>query len=415
MARIGSLTVDLTLKSAQFINDLSKSSREVARNTALMQRSVGTLTAGFGALFSAKLLRKIADVTTESLKLAASMHGPLADAATKSLTQFEELQHTLQLGLASGFLDQTNKGLVSTAENLRLAGEAGKTFGNILGKIAKAGGTFFGKELPAFIKEVTGLWNSLNDTVAAFNIGMDKFSDHAKTVQGLIKPEDTEIVLAYGTALELAAMEQESFWGATVTTTAAGEMLLRQSEAQMKIWENTSPLFAYELALRRIEAANLDGQTAAIAQSQAAAVLVNNYLELVDNVGQALGAVFKDSKAVAIAQTVINTAQAVMKTFAEYGATPWGFALAASVAAIGAAQIAAILSAEPGSGKSAAIKSKGSSSAPARAGSASRGGSNLQQSVNITIEGESFGPEHFKKLLAGLNGVLADGAVLRMN
>lgn len=44
----------------------------------------------------------------------------------------------------------------------------------------------------------------------------------------------------------------------------------------------------------------------------------------------------------AIKSTFINTREAVMKTFAKYGATPIGYAAAAAVAVLGAAQIAAI-------------------------------------------------------------------------
>ncbi len=80
-------------------------------------------------------------------------------------------------------------------------------------------------------------------------------------------------------------------------------------------------------------------------------------------------AIFGESKAGAI----VNTAQAVTATLAQYGATPWGFAAAAAAAAAGAAQIATIRSTSRGGGGSAAPVSVGgtgagaTTSAPAQA------------------------------------------------
>jgi len=45
-----------------------------------------------------------------------------------------------------------------------------------------------------------------------------------------------------------------------------------------------------------------------------------------------------------IAETIMNTATAVMKTMAVYGGTPWGIAMAAAVSAMGAAQVGIIAS-----------------------------------------------------------------------
>lgn len=75
----------------------------------------------------------------------------------------------------------------------------------------------------------------------------------------------------------------------------------------------------------------------------------SQWLAMGDTMVDTLGQVFGQSKEFAIAETLINTAQAVMKTLATYGATPWGFAAAAAVAAMGAAQIAKITSTKKGS------------------------------------------------------------------
>jgi hypothetical protein len=187
----------------------------------------------------------------------------------------------------------------------------------------------------------------------------------------------------------------------------------REQEALYK--SIATPLEEYRDRLKEIADAHVSGEMAARLHQAATANLVGSYFQLAENVGTALGVLFKDSKAVAIAQAVINTAQAITKTFAEYGATPWGFALAASMAAIGAAQIAAIVSAQPGGG-SKATKAGKSAAAPAAAGSASRGsGGRGSTAVNITLEGEGgFSKTQVRSLIGQINEAVGDGATLRV-
>jgi hypothetical protein len=149
-----------------------------------------------------------------------------------------------------------------------------------------------------------------------------------------------------------------------------------------------------------------------------ASQITMGWLSVAGVVGDALGTLFKDNKAVAIAQAVINTAQGITAALAQFP-PPLSFAMAAAQAAAGAAQIAVIASTNPGSGKkSAAVTGGGGSrSAPARAGSSSKGSggaSSLNQAVTLVIQGESFGPAHFRKMVDGLNGVIRDGATLRI-
>lgn len=63
---------------------------------------------------------------------------------------------------------------------------------------------------------------------------------------------------------------------------------------------------------------------------------------ILSDVSSTINSLFGESKAAAIASAIINTAQAVTKTLAQYGGTPWGFAAAAAAAAAGVAQIAAM-------------------------------------------------------------------------
>lgn len=94
----------------------------------------------------------------------------------------------------------------------------------------------------------------------------------------------------------------------------------------------------------------ISAETAAAAQVQAQAIAANAYLGLASQIAGAAQQIFGKSKLAAIASAIVNTAQAVTRTLAQYGGTPWGWAQAAAAAASGAAQIATIRSTNIGSG-----------------------------------------------------------------
>lgn len=89
------------------------------------------------------------------------------------------------------------------------------------------------------------------------------------------------------------------------------------------------------------------------------------------------------AKAFAVAQAIINTAQAITKTLAEYGATPWGLAQAAVAAAAGAAQIATIrrTSSRSSGGRAPSV----TGGQPATGGAAT--GSGEGRTVNLVMRG----------------------------
>lgn len=118
-------------------------------------------------------------------------------------------------------------------------------------------------------------------------------------------------------------------------------------------------------------------------------------------VGQLSGAfanLFKDNKAFAIANAVINTAEGITKALAQGGM--FGYIGAAAVAASGAAQIATIMSANPGGGSSVKAPSASGAAAP----QASTG-----HNVNVTLHGTSFGRDQIRELLDQINDYQADG------
>jgi len=147
----------------------------------------------------------------------------------------------------------------------------------------------------------------------------------------------------------------------------------------------------------------------AAAQQKATLVSLNAYAGMASGIAGNLSKLFGESKAFAIAQAVINTAEAVTKTLATYGATPWGIAAAAAAAAAGAAQIAAIKSSNKGGGgggSSAVSTDVGSS---AGSGGSSGSGTATQQSVFLQLNGSSFGREAVIGLIDEINAASRDG------
>ena len=104
-------------------------------------------------------------------------------------------------------------------------------------------------------------------------------------------------------------------------------------------------------------------------------------------------------KAIAVANAVINTAEGITKALAQGGI--FGFASAAAIGVAGAAQIASILSAQPGSSSVASVN-QGSAAQTAAAAPPQQA-----SSLNITIRGSGvLSVDDFAKQLAA---GLADG------
>jgi hypothetical protein len=115
-------------------------------------------------------------------------------------------------------------------------------------------------------------------------------------------------------------------------------------------------------------------------------------------VGQITGALagaFENNKAFAVANAVINTAEGVTKALAQGGI--FGFASAAAIGISGAAQIASILSAKPGSGSTAPVS--GASAAAAQNPAVSSG---AQQAATVVLRGQFFSAESVADLLKNL-------------
>lgn len=122
----------------------------------------------------------------------------------------------------------------------------------------------------------------------------------------------------------------------------------------------------------------------------------------------AMSKMFADNKAFAIANAIVNTAQAITRTLAQYGATPWGLAAAGVAAASGAAQIAAISSANRGGGSRPNVSGGGGSVRPQQP--------QQQQTLNLTLRGlnpnQLYTGEQVRELAEALVEYQRDGGRL---
>jgi cytochrome c556 len=169
-----------------------------------------------------------------------------------------------------------------------------------------------------------------------------------------------------------------------------------------------------QLAAQELKIAELR-RTGALTAVQGAALIqkslattASTYAGMAAQIAGNLQGLFGESKGFAIAQAIINTAEAVTKTLATYGATPWGLALAASAAAAGVAQVNAIRSTNKNGGGGGGGSFSGG--APATVETPKQ-----QQGVFISLQGELFGREQVRGLIEQINGAVADGAVLRVS
>lgn len=245
---------------------------------------------------------------------------------------------------------------------------------------------------------VLEMGNALDQQRMSLGLMLSPMEAHAAKLREIALAHDASVTAAQRDALAMQAY---------------GNALIAQNAA---MGLQADPIAQFMQAQRNLAVQQALNVNTTNGQIAAHAALAASTLDLAGQVTGAFAGLFKDNKALAVANAVISTAEAIVKTLAMYGATPWGIAAAAVAATVGAAQIATILSAEPGGSKSIkSPKSGKTSSAPANAGAASRGGGGLKQAVTINIKGESFGPEHFRRLVDGINGVIQDGAVLRIN
>ena len=116
---------------------------------------------------------------------------------------------------------------------------------------------------------------------------------------------------------------------------------------------------------------------------------------------------FRARQAAGVAQAVVNTAEGITRSLAAYGGTPLGWAAAAAVGVAGAAQIASILSASPGSAQRPSVG--------ADRGTVEAEGQQAQQPQQRTLliqgvdPGQMFSGEQVRDLMDRIGEAQRDG------
>ncbi len=437
MAQIGSLSVNLELNSASFISDLGKSAQAVAKNTADMTAQLGSLHSSFDSVaklasglfagdFGLRAIDRLKQLVEGSLDLAKTMGGDLGDAAEKVQRDMASFKDAFDFGIAQGFIQGLNEKLHITQGDLNDVTVAGKKFGLAIGEGTGEAITAVKELLPYLDKIETTLeivalaasqqWSALG-TIAL------NYANSLKQVDA-----NTTLVAEHITQFNAAFKELTDeggagagFWQAVVTPTKEWSDALKALPAIIKSIE--SPLDVYKQRLQDIGYLTGKGLTdtqAFKAQEAAVASLADSVGAGLTQITGNLAGAFKDNKAIAIANAVVNTAAGITKAFADPKLLfPLDFAVAASVAAAGAAQIATIESASPGTSTKPSVSGGGAgsistSSAPVAggAGQAAGAAAGQQQSIFIQLQGQSFNRDQVASLVTSINQYIADGGKL---
>lgn len=398
---IGGLRVDLQLNSAAFIRDIAKTNQAIASNTKAMQTSLTRLRttansvgAAFTGWLTIRAARRVINFLDQSIELAGKLDNELGRTARAFATQAEAMNNAFKLGLAKGFMESLSKGATESVNQLERLAKAGEIAGNIVGTAFMVVVDVFTILIPEAINLSIQFINKFiegaNKVLAwgqAFDnlFGLNKNFGQIPTVPSLSLDLAGSAQIA-ADATNLAAESQKKFGDSLRKTT---DDIIKQLDAMDELRQKN-----FEASLQTTQ----------------------SWLGVADTLGQAFHTMFKENKAVAIAQAVINTAQAI--TEALKLPFPINWAQVAAVTALGAAQIATIASTEPGSSKAIKKGSSGSKSGPAKAGAASSssGSASPGQAVNITLVGEGgFNREQVRALIGQINQAVGDGATLRVS
>ena len=277
---------------------------------------------------------------------------------------------------------------------------------------AGAAGTAAGDEFTAKFKKATSkerlnpferMVERMRETIAAMEIDAQTFGMATGEAARFAATMD---LLRAATEAGLPITEEMT---ARINELAAAfaNATLQNEGARLSLELQNDPMAAFQREIERLNellaAGAISWEEWKNAGLRAKAALTTNILGLAGQLAGALGQMFGDSKAFAIAEAIINTAQAITKAIATYGPTPWGLAAAGVAAAVGAAQIAAI-----------ARTNKGSKTAPSVSGAAGATANDnqpemRQQSTVIQLHGDVYSRQSVEDLIAELNAAAADG------
>lgn len=452
---IGSLVVNLKLQTAAFIADIAKSSNAVKANTAKMAKDLSGLRKNFldvskvaGGLiagdFGIAALRRLKDLTAESLNLAEAMGGELGRSAQEVEGKLKSVKEAFEFGIAQGFIDALGKSLDNLSQDkLDALTKAGAALGDALGKALELAAQQAEKVPPAIaavnegfnllannpIKDwldkvqegafwvAHGIGSDLHDAIAGL-IGLDP-SKPFVDLDPAIQQFATTVVTADNAVKSYNANWEAMDWQ---TTVEGVDQVNEALQTNQRIIEQTDgPLDKYRQSLLDIQQAQEQGilaaDRAAQAQRMAAALMASSYAGAVGDIASSLTQVFEGNKQVAVASAIINTLEGITKALTL--PFPLNWAQVAAVSLAGFAQVRQIEATKPGSGGAGAAASKSSGGASAGAGGGGGGNASAagpQSSLNLTLVGESgFSRNQLMQIVYGINDLYPDGVRVRVN
>ena len=268
-------------------------------------------------------------------------------------------------------------------------------------EIAGSDGMFKGLRLQRVNKEMDGLLGRMSELKARKTEleGALLLKGWETTIEtGMIKP-----VIDLGTESKRQAAEAKAALRALMQEyEQLGNTGLHLAEALRSPHEIM--LSQQEALQAAFDQSKISAEQFGAAMQRATFVSAGAYLGMASDIAGSLSQVFGESKAFAIAQAIINTAEGVTKALAAYP-PPFNFVAAAAVGAAGLAQVAAIRSTtKGGGGGGGSISAASAVAAPAVS----------QQSVTVNLHGDTFGREQVLGFIEAINDAVADGAKIKI-
>ncbi len=378
---------------------------EGADGIAALEREADAL----GVTFSTKTAKE-AEVFNDNLTIMKAVaQGLVTRVTSKLLPILKRLsEHFLAVARDGKWLGQVAEGIVSVFKFVaKHAAETVLTFSRLVAEFQALG--------VAASLFANGEFTQGIDAITAAGAETDrKFKELRETLTGIFDgpSEDT---------IAFSDLWKRRFDDIVIPSTKAATEAIREQQNLMRegqaVFEQTrTPMELLGLEQQRLsellKAGAVDTKTWARANSQAVGVAANAYAGLASDASQALSDLFGESKAFAIAQAIINTAQAITATLAQYGATPIGLAAAGVAAVAGAAQIAAISRTSKGGGGGSPTTPSGSAASAASAPGASGGGGNRSLFVQGVEPDNKFTGTQVRELAEQLVDFQKDGGTV---
>jgi len=291
--------------------------------------------------------------------------------------QFRALSDAVAAGFATGFIESFAGSLGSTQDQLkeinRLATEIGATVG-------------------AAFKFIADSATSVAGAIRTINEQLQPIADFLNFAAG-VSP-----IGASGTT------------GATSGFSAAAVGAVNLGDAAKAA---VPSVLALNDAVKASAAAAADLQ---MKTAQSFGDVTKTYIDGVGQITSTLAGAFQEQKGFAIANAVVNVAEGITRALTL--PFPLNWAQVGAVTAAGAAQIAAISSARPGSSRRPSVGGgSGKAVSDDGGGSAATGvGTPQDKAVHITLSGASkFGQDMIRQLVDELNEAFGDGATLNVS